>query len=167
MHCQVDFSKSSAAQHLADPIEIDHGQGRLSFTLKCLLHLRHDLDYLLASGGQLHLFGGVSAGALYPLHLLAKEGILIDVLNPKVAIFFMAFLPQFLRDGYGTTSTQLLYLGIAVIAVALVVETIYILLASKISGAVRNNKSISIWLDRMVGTMFVVLGLKLASSTNT
>ena len=96
-----------------------------------------------------------------------QEGFLIDVLNPKVAIFFMAFLPQFLRDGHGTTSFQLLYLGVLVILVALVIETIYILLASRISDAVRENKSISIWLDRMVGTVFLFLGLKLATSSNT
>ena len=96
-----------------------------------------------------------------------QEGFLIDVLNPKVAIFFMAFLPQFLRDGYGTTSFQLLYLGMLVILVALVIETIYILLASKISEAVKKNKNISLWLDRMVGTVFLFLGLKLATSSNS
>jgi len=96
-----------------------------------------------------------------------KEGILIDVLNPKVAIFFLAFLPQFVREGYGSTSIQLFYLGIAVIFIALIIETIYILLASSVSEKIRNNTAISVWLDRMVGTVFLLLGLKLASSANT
>jgi len=53
-----------------------------------------------------------------------KQGVLVDILNPKVAIFFMAFLPQFIRDGYGSVPIQLLYLGLLVIAVAVVVEVI-------------------------------------------
>ncbi len=96
-----------------------------------------------------------------------KQGILIDVLNPKVAIFFMAFLPQFLREGYGSTSIQLIYLGIFVILVAIVVEGFYVLLASKIAHKFRENKQYSVWLDRFVGMVFVGLGLKLASSSNS
>jgi len=46
-------------------------------------------------------------------------------------------------------------------------ETIYILLASSVSEKIRNNTAISVWLDRMVGTVFLLLGLKLASSANT
>ena len=96
-----------------------------------------------------------------------KQGILIDILNPKVAIFFMAFLPQFLREGHGSTTWQLFYLGIIVILVAVVIEAVFVLLASKITGKIRNNKNYGIWLDRLVGTVFIGLSLKLASSTNT
>jgi threonine/homoserine/homoserine lactone efflux protein len=96
-----------------------------------------------------------------------KEGILIDVLNPKVAIFFLAFLPQFVREGYGSTPFQLLYLGVAVILIALIIETVYILFASKVSERIRNSRAISVYLDRIVGAVFLLLGLKLASSVNT
>ncbi len=96
-----------------------------------------------------------------------KQGILIDILNPKVAIFFMAFLPQFLREGHGSTSWQLLYLGILVILIAIIIEFIYVILASKITDKVQSDKKYSIWLDRIVGIVFVGLGLKLALSTNT
>ena len=95
-----------------------------------------------------------------------KQGVLIDVLNPKVAIFFMAFLPQFVREGHGSVSIQLFYLGFLVICVGIVVETIYVLMASKLTHKIRNSKKISIWLDRLVGTIFVGLGLKLATTTN-
>lgn len=96
-----------------------------------------------------------------------KQGVLIDILNPKVAIFFMAFLPQFLREGYGSTSWQLLYLGVLVIIIAILVELVYVLLASKITHKVKSDKRYSVWLDRVVGTIFVGLGIKLATSTNT
>ena len=95
-----------------------------------------------------------------------KEGVLIDILNPKVAIFFMAFLPQFVRDDAGPVSFQLLYLGLIVIAIAIVVEAAYVLVADKISNRVRNSQRFSIWLDRTVGVIYAGLGIKLATSTN-
>ena len=90
-----------------------------------------------------------------------KQGVLIDVLNPKVAI-----LPQFVREGHGSVSIQLFYLGFLVICVGIIVEAIYVLLASKLTQKVRNSKRFSVWLDRLVGTIFVTLGLKLATTTN-
>lgn len=95
-----------------------------------------------------------------------KQGILIDVFNPKVAIFFMAFLPQFVRDDAGSTSWQLFYLGLLVILVAVVVELMYILLAAMFTEKLRDNRSFGLWLDRTVGVIFVGLGLKLAISSN-
>ncbi|MGP9558674.1 LysE family translocator [Psychrobacter sp. AOP7-A1-24] len=56
-----------------------------------------------------------------------KQGVLVDILNPKVAIFFMAFSPQFIRNGHRAVPIQLLYLGLLVVAV--VVEVTYVLLA--------------------------------------
>ena len=96
-----------------------------------------------------------------------KQGVLIDILNPKVAIFFMAFLPQFLREGQGSTSWQLLYLGVLVIVIAIIIETLYVLQASKISHKIHTNKNYTLWLDRVVGVMFVGLGIKLATGVNT
>ena len=60
-----------------------------------------------------------------------RQGVLIDVLNPKVAVFFMAFLPQFVRPGHGSELIQLVMLGTLVICVAIVVETCLVLAASK------------------------------------
>ncbi len=96
-----------------------------------------------------------------------KQGVLIDILNPKVAIFFMAFLPQFLREGHGSNSSQLLLLGFIVILVAIFVETIFVIYASKISHKFRENQKYSLWLDRIAGTIFVGLGVKLAVSSNS
>jgi len=95
-----------------------------------------------------------------------KQGVLIDILNPKVAIFFMAFLPQFVRDGHGSTPFQLIMLGGIIILIAIVIEAIYVLLADKIANKFREDTRYSIWLDRVVGVVFVSLGLKLAASSN-
>ncbi len=95
-----------------------------------------------------------------------RQGVLVDILNPKVAIFFMAFLPQFVREGQGAVPLQLVYLGLLVIAVAVVVEVSYVLLASKLTNKVRSSKRLSVWLDRTVGAVFVALGIKLAVSSS-
>ncbi len=94
-----------------------------------------------------------------------KQGVLIDILNPKVAIFFMAFLPQFLREDAGSVSVQLFYLGLIVIVVAIIVEVLYVLATDKISAKLRSSKRFSIWLDRTVGVVFAGLGIKLATSS--
>ena len=79
----------------------------------------------------------------------------------------MAFLPQFIREGYGSVPIQLLYLGLLVIVVASVVEVSYVLLAFKLTNKVRSSRRISVLLDRVVGTVFLVLGEKLAISTSS
>jgi len=95
-----------------------------------------------------------------------KQGVLIDVFNPKVAIFFMAFLPQFLREGHGSNASQLVLLGFVVILVAIVVEGVFVLFASRLSKKLRENKTYSLLLDRLVGAIFIGLGIKLAVSSH-
>lgn len=96
-----------------------------------------------------------------------RQGILVDVLNPKVAIFFMAFLPQFLRPGHGNSSAQLFELGALVILVAIPIESFFVIAASRTTGFFRQNPRTSIWLDRVLGAILVSLGLRLALSNRT
>lgn len=91
-----------------------------------------------------------------------QQGVLIDILNPKVAIFFMAFLPQFVRPEVGYTSIQIIILGILVILVAVIVETLYVLVAGQTTKFFRANQRISIFLDRILGSIFIGLGIRLA-----
>ncbi len=91
-----------------------------------------------------------------------KQGMLVDILNPKVALFFMAFLPQFVRPEITQVSFQLVGLGILVILIGFPIECLYILLASRIAHLLHNNVSISKVLDRIFGTILIGLGVKLA-----
>ena len=93
-----------------------------------------------------------------------RQGVLVDVLNPKVAAFFMAFLPQFVRPDHGTPTLQLILLGLLVIAVAIPVEICFVLAASRITFFLRRHRKTSVWLDRMLGSILVSLGIKLALS---
>ncbi len=112
-----------------------------------------------------------SAGAGMQLNLNAaprtsawqayRQGILVDILNPKAAIFFMAFLPQFVRPDQGAVAVQLLILGVLVVMVAIVVECALVLLAARASSALRENRRLSQWLDRVLGSVLIGLGIRL------
>ena len=93
-----------------------------------------------------------------------KQGVLVAVLNPKVAIFFLAFLPQFVEAGAGPVSIQLFLHGSLIIVIAGFVEPPLILIGGKLTGYLNNNIQVSRWLDRSLGTLFIGLGIKLATS---
>lgn len=93
-----------------------------------------------------------------------KQGVLVDVLNPKVAIFFLAFLPQFTVQGAGPVSAQLFLHGFLVIAVAALVEPPLILIGGKLTSYLSNNMKVSRWMDRGLGALFIGLGIKLATT---
>ena len=93
-----------------------------------------------------------------------RQGILVSLLNPKVAIFFLAFLPQFVVEGAGPVWAQLLLHGSLIIVVAAFIEPPLILLGGRLTDALRRNRSLGLWLDRGLGTLFVALGVRLAIS---
>ncbi len=93
-----------------------------------------------------------------------KQGVLVAVLNPKVAVFFLAFLPQFVEAGAAPISAQLFLHGTLIIVVAAFVEPPLILIGGKLTGHFSNNTQVSRWMDRGLGTLFIGLGIKLATS---
>ncbi|HBE79925.1 MAG TPA: LysE family translocator [Firmicutes bacterium] len=101
----------------------------------------------------------VSGWAVY------KQGILVDILNPKAAIFFMAFLPQFTRPGMGPFALQIILLGIAVLIVGMIVEGCIILAASKAASILVRKKAVAVWLDRVMGSVLIGLGISLVCSS--
>lgn len=93
---------------------------------------------------------------------IMRQGILVSLLNPKVAIFFLAFLPQFVVPGAGPVWAQLLLHGVLVILVAALVEPPLILIGGRLSKALKGNKKIGLWMDRTLGVILVSLGIRLA-----
>lgn len=90
------------------------------------------------------------------------QGVCIDILNPKVALFFLALLPQFVVDGAGPVPLQLAVHGILIIVVAALVEPPLILLSDQLATRMRTHPKAAIWTDRTLGIFFIGLATKLA-----
>lgn len=125
--------------------------------------------YLIWLGIQALRSNGSSLNSDAPLAKVSnatifRQGILVSVLNPKVAIFFLAFLPQFVVIGSGPESAQLMLHGMLIIFVAAFIEVPIVLIGSKLKNLVNNSPSIGKWMDRTLGTLFIGLGIKLALS---
>ena len=93
------------------------------------------------------------------------QGILVSALNPKVAIFFLAFLPQFVVAGAGPVSAQLFLHGTLIIVVAAFIEPPVVLAGSQLGAFLWENRRVGLWMDRGLGALFVALGARLAAST--
>lgn len=90
------------------------------------------------------------------------QAFLSDVLNPKVALFFLALLPQFVDKEAPHPALQILLLGLTVSAIALPTNILIVCCADRITGAFRRNASISLWLRKGLGVLFIALGLRIA-----
>lgn len=93
-----------------------------------------------------------------------RQGALVDLLNPKVATFFLAFLPQFVEPEAGPAWMQLMLHGVLVIVVAAFVEPPLVFVGDRLTGRLRESRRLRVWLDRTLGGMLVGLGVKLAVS---
>ena len=107
---------------------------------------------------------GMEASAPRSLYRLFTDGVVVSVLNPKIAVFFLAFLPQFVEPGRGPVSEQVLSLGLIYVALALVTDSGYALLA----GSLRHwlgGRVVQGPLPRYVsGALYVGLGVSTALS---
>lgn len=93
------------------------------------------------------------------------RGILMNLSNPKVAIFFLAFLPQFARPEAGSVTLQLLVLGAIFIAVTLVVFFLIACLAGWLATRIQGSAKTQIALNRLAALVFLGLAARLAFST--
>ncbi|WP_319582801.1 LysE family translocator [uncultured Pseudodesulfovibrio sp.] len=93
-----------------------------------------------------------------------RQGVLIDLFNPKVATFFLAFLPQFVVPGSGPIWAQSMLHGLLIIVVAAFVEPPLILVGDRLGRRLRESRSLRVWLDRLLGSVLLALGIELALS---
>jgi threonine/homoserine/homoserine lactone efflux protein len=106
--------------------------------------------------------GRVQALQPVPLGRIFRQGMVTNMLNPKVAIFFLAFLPQFTDAGRGPLALQFLLLGSIFVVNGTVVCLAYALAASWLGGWLSARYGVSTWLNRTMGGLFIALGLRLA-----
>ena len=91
------------------------------------------------------------------------QAFLSDVLNPKVALFFLALLPQFVDRDAPHPALQILLLGLTVSVIALPTNILIVCCADRITGSLRRNASVSLWLRKGLGVLFIALGLRIAA----
>jgi threonine/homoserine/homoserine lactone efflux protein len=93
-----------------------------------------------------------------------RQGVLTNALNPKVAIFFLAFLPQFVEPAAGLGPLPFLLLGGLFVSGG----TLWCLLvaagAARMTRAIRQNAGVMTWLERLSGCVYIGLGLNLLRS---
>ena len=92
-----------------------------------------------------------------------RQGVLTNVLNPKVGLFFLAFLPQFIDPSSEMKVLAFLALGFTFVATGTTWCLIVACFASAFSERLRTNETIGLWLSRAAGALFVFLGLRLAT----
>lgn len=90
------------------------------------------------------------------------QAFLSDVLNPKVALFFLALLPQFVDRNAAHPTLQILLLGVTVNVIGLPTNIALACCSARLTAMLRRNQSASQWLQRGLGGLFVALGLRIA-----
>lgn len=93
------------------------------------------------------------------------QGVVVNLLNPKVALFFLSFLPQFIHPADGRAGTQALVLGLVFVAIGCVTDTCYSLLASSLRGVLVRGRALPFVRRWVAGTMFLGLGLMAATAS--
>lgn len=108
--------------------------------------------------------GGMGQGVGLTGWALYRRGILMNISNPKVSLFFLAFLPQFVTPGQASVTGQLIALGALFMLAALLVFGAIALLAGRLGDLLRRSPGVQVWMNRGAGAVFVALALKLAFS---
>jgi threonine/homoserine/homoserine lactone efflux protein len=99
-----------------------------------------------------------------PLRRVIAHGVVVNTLNPKTALFFLAFLPQFIDPAHGRAGLQVLLLGGVFILLGLVSDGTYALVGSAIGGWLRGRVLDSRGQRYVTGGVFVTLGAAAALS---
>jgi threonine/homoserine/homoserine lactone efflux protein len=99
-----------------------------------------------------------SYGALY------RRGIYMNISNPKVSIFFLAFLPQFASPERGSVAVQMMILGAVFIFATLLIFGAIALLAGSLGAWMSRSDSAQRYLNRLAGTVFAALAIKLLTT---
>jgi threonine/homoserine/homoserine lactone efflux protein len=93
-----------------------------------------------------------------PPRRLFAQGIVVNVLNPKTAIFFLAFLPQFVDPSRGPVALQIVVFGACFIVLGMLSDGGYALLAGALAGRMRRTARSRRRLDRASGVVYLGLG---------
>jgi threonine/homoserine/homoserine lactone efflux protein len=93
-----------------------------------------------------------------PLGCIFVQGIVVNVLNPKLALFFFAFLPQFIDPARGAPAAQVMLLGLLFVMLAICSDSLYALFAGTVGGWLRGNLAFRRVQKTFAGVIYLALG---------
>jgi len=96
---------------------------------------------------------------------LYRRGIIMNITNPKVSIFFLAFLPQFTSPDNGSVAVQVMMLGLVFILMTLLVFSGVAMAAGSLGSLLNRSPKIQVYMNRIAGTVFGGLAFKLATAS--
>lgn len=97
-----------------------------------------------------------------PLGRIFRESIIVEITNPKTALFFIALLPQFVDPAVGPVSFQLLVLGLVITLTAIPCDLLVALLSSHAARWLARHASAQLWQERLSGSILIGLGSYIA-----
>ncbi|MBV8895949.1 MAG: LysE family translocator [Hyphomicrobiales bacterium] len=116
------------------------------------------LRALVERNGDFH----VGSSRLIKAPLAFRQAVLAEVLNPKTALFFLAFLPQFVHPELGSVVKQLAALGLIFVVMSAVYTASIALAAGFVANWLSRHRGIGRWQSRVVGAIYLGLGVRLA-----
>jgi threonine/homoserine/homoserine lactone efflux protein len=99
-----------------------------------------------------------------PLGRIFRHGVVVNVLNPKTALFFFAFLPQFVSASRGSVALQIMILGLVFVTLGLISDGAYALLAARVGRALNGNPQFASRQSLFSGSVYLILGVLTAVS---
>jgi threonine/homoserine/homoserine lactone efflux protein len=106
----------------------------------------------------------VASSERQPRARLFWQGFVVNVLNPKTALFFLAFLPNFVEPSRGAVAPQVLVLGLCFIGLGLLTDGTYAFAAGVLGDRLRESPPVRRWVDRFSGGIYLGLGALTAFS---
>lgn len=94
--------------------------------------------------------------------LAFRQAVLAELLNPKTALFFLAFLPQFVHPERGSVVAQLAVLGLVFVIMSAIYTALIALAAGQVAGWLTRHRSIGRWQGRVIGVIYLGLGVRMA-----
>lgn len=95
---------------------------------------------------------------------LYRRGVFMSLTNPKVTVFFLAFLPQFASPARGSIGLQMFMLGVLFMLAALLVFSAIAVFSGAVGERLQRAPAAQVWLNRLAGIVFIGLALKLLDS---